>query len=211
LNALTALETASMPVSDEPPLAKAFSRTNQGAVVRRPGDGPGARVVERKIPEGLAYQASDDHDDDHGGEQVGRHRERPACLADAAQVAEAHQQDDDDGHQGQLVLADVLHDADRQRRGDGRGPGRDLHRDGDDVVDHQGDGRDLGDPGSEIIPGDHVRSAGPGVDRHHLAVGQNHQDHHEKHHAGDRQDQGERCGGEAAFEQLDQDLLGAVG
>ena len=168
-----------------------------------PGSGVGSA---RQVAEDLPDQAGDDHQDDDAGEQVGGHRERPAGLADAAQVAVAHQDHDrdrDDGDQVRVV-----------EHGDGGGHRRrarghlDRHR--DHVVDEQRDRGDLGHPGPEVVPGDHVRSAGPGVDRDDLAVGQHHQRHHEQDHPGQRQDQGERGDRQAALEQLDQDLLGAV-
>jgi len=103
-----------------------------------------------QVPHGLPEQADRDHQDDGGGEQVGGRRERLAGLADAAQVAVAH--DEHDAH-GDFLRIGPEH---RDRRHDGRGPARDLHRDGDHVVDEQRHGGDLGDPRAEVLPGDHV-------------------------------------------------------
>ena len=107
-NALTAFETASMPVSEEPPLANARSRTKimpnaiRPLPVRMPGVLPWQRVVVvRQRAERLAEQADDDHEDNDGGEQVGGHREGAPGLADPAQVAVAHQDHDGDRDHGE--------------------------------------------------------------------------------------------------------------
>jgi hypothetical protein len=167
-------------------------------------------AIGPQITEHLAGQPDDDDQDHHGGEQIGGHREGLARLADAAQVAVAHDQDDADRDDGQHVRVAELRDS-----GDGRGHRRgargDLHRHRDHVVDEQGNGGDLGHPGAEVVPGHHVGAAGPGVDGDHLAVGQHDQGHHEQHDAGQRQDQRERGDEQAALEQLDEDFLGAVG
>nr|WP_297612018.1 hypothetical protein [Nocardia sp.] len=64
--------------------------------------------------------------------------------------------------------------------------------DGDHVVDQQRHRRDLGDPRAEVLPGDHIRPAGFGVDLHDLAVGQRHQQQDDQHDPRDRQYEGER-------------------
>ena len=170
----------------------------------------GRGVIERQRAERLADQARDDHENNDAGEQVGRHRERPPGLPDAPQVPVAHQDHDDDRDRGQLVRPDVLVNAGRQRRCDRGRARRDLHRDGDHVVDKQCHRGDLGHLGAEVFPRDHVGAAGPGVDRDHLAVRQHHQSHHEQDDAGQRQDEDECRGRQAALDQLDQDFLGAV-
>jgi hypothetical protein len=67
-----------------------------------------------------------------------------------------------------------------------------LHRDRDDVVDHETDGRHLRDAGAEVLPCDDVRPAGPGVDRHNLAVGEHDERDAEQDQPGHRQQQRER-------------------
>ena len=145
-----------------------------------------------------------DHQDDRAGEQVGGQREDLAGLPDAAQVAVAHQQDDADGD-----LFAVGTDG-GERGGDGRGAGRDLDGHRHHVVDQQGHGGHLRDPRPEVLPGHHVRTAGPGVNHDHLAVGKHHEQHDEQDHAGHRDEHGESGQAEDRH-QLDEDLLGAVG
>ncbi len=97
----------------------------------------------------------------------------------------------------------------RERRQDRGAAGGVLHRDRDHVVDHQRHRRHLRDAWAEVLPGDHVRAARPGVDRHHLAVGQHHQGDAEQDHPGHRQQQRERRQAEER-QQLVEDQLGAV-
>ena len=149
------------------------------AVRARPGRSRAARWHAAARRRHLAGQPDDDHQADRAGEQVGREREDPAVLPDAAQVHVAHDQgrDDRDQQQGRRSSPSGL----RQRREgrQDRGPARrGLHRDRDHVVDHQRDRGHLGDPRAEVLPGHHVRAARPGVHRHHLAVGQ-----HDQHDA----------------------------
>ena len=161
-------------------------------------------VLLRQVTERLADDPDHDHQDDRPGEQVGGQREDLARLPDAAQVAEAHQQDDADGYLGH-VGADG-----RERRGDGRGARRDLHRHRDHVVDQQRHGGDLRDPRPEVVPGDHVGPASPGVDDDDLAVEEHHEQHDEQDHRGHRHQHRER-GDAEELDQLDEDFLGAVG
>jgi hypothetical protein len=156
--------------------------------------------------ERLPYQAHHDHDGHRRGEQVGGHRERPPGLADPAQVAVAHQ--DHDADRDQRDGRRIINGRDRGR--DGRCARRHLDRDGDHVIDEQRHRRDLRHPGPEVLPRDHVRPAGPGVDRDDLAVRQHDEGHHEQDNPGERQDERERRDRQAAPEQLDQDFLGAV-
>jgi hypothetical protein len=105
-------------------------------------------VLLRQVTERLADDSDHDHQDDRGVEQVGGQREDLARLPDAAQVPEAHQQDDADGYLGHVGTDG------RERRGDGRRARRDLNRNRDHVVDQQRDGGDLRDPRPEVaVPG----------------------------------------------------------
>ena len=97
----------------------------------------------------------------------------------------------------------------RERRDYRRAAGRRLHRDRDHVVDQQCHRRDLCHPRTEVFPGHYVGSARPGVDGHHLAVGQHHQHDPSQHHQGHRQDQCERRQPHDR-QHLDEDLLGTV-
>ncbi len=216
-NALTAFDTASMPVSDEPPLANARSSTKTspkemrllwfGVTPAPQTSAPCATCQRPRSPKiSLARPTMMTPIITLANRYVG-HGERAPGLADAAQVAVEHQQDDADGDQ----LQDVGMVKHGDRRGHGRGSGGDLHGHGDHVVDQQRDRRDLSDLGPEVFPRDHVGAAGPGVDLHDFAVGKHDQDHDEQDHAGQRQDQRECRDAEAALEQLDQDFLGAVG
>ncbi len=74
----------------------------------------------------------------------------------------------------------------RERRRQRVGPGGDLDRDGDRVVDEQRDGGHLCDSRAEVVPGNHVRAARSGVDHHHFSIGEGDEDEH--------QQQGERDG-----------------
>jgi hypothetical protein len=158
----------------------------------------------------LPGQAGDDHDDHRPGEQVGGRREDPARLPDAAQVAQAHDADRDDGNDQQDLRADHRDGRQRGERGHDGGAARGgLHRHRDDIVDQQRDRRHLSHPGAEVLPGHHVRAARPGVHGHDLAVGQHHQQHAEQHQQ--RQRQHQREGGQPEErQQRVQDLLGAV-
>ena len=158
----------------------------------------------------LPDHAGDDHRDHRDGEQVGRQREDPARLADAAQVAQAHEQDGHHRDDQQDLGADDRDPGQRRECGHDRRAARGgLHRDRDHVVDQQRDRGDLGYPRAEVLPGHHVRAARPGVHRHHLAVGQHDQQHAEQDQQGHRQHQ--REGGQAEErQQRVEDLLGAV-
>ncbi len=70
-----------------------------------------------------------------------------------------------------------------------------LHGDRDDVVDEQGDRRDLRDARPEVLARDDVRAARAGVDGDDVAVGEREQEEDQQDRAGDRQQQGE--GGDA--------------
>ena len=169
---------------------------------------PGVHVVQAAGQ--FPGHADDDHRDHRDGEQVGRQGEDPARLADAAQVAQAHEQDGQHRDDQQDLGADDRDPGQRRERGHDRGAARGgLHRDRDHVVDQQRDRGDLGHPRPEVLPRHHVRSARPGVHRHHLAVGQHDQQHAEQDQQGHRQHQ--REGGQAEErEQRVEDLLGAV-
>ena len=92
----------------------------------------------------------------------------------------------------------------------GVGAGRGLHRDGDDVVDDEGDGGDLGDARTEVLAGDDVGAAGLRVDHDDLAVRERDEEQHRDDGEGDRQQQAE--GGDAdGRDEHGEDLLGAVG
>ena len=78
-----------------------------------------------------------------------------------------------------------------------------------DVVDEQGDRADLGDARPEVLPRDHVGTAGPDVDHHDLAVGQHHEHHDEQDHQRHGQDEAERRD-PGQRQQRDEDFLGAV-
>ncbi len=103
LNALTPFEIASRPVSDAPPLAKAFSSTKIAAPVKialwlswTPIIPDTCGSTGRSPSEGAEH--ADDHDQPGAGdEEVRREGECPAGLAHAAQVAEREQQHDRDG------------------------------------------------------------------------------------------------------------------
>ena len=162
------------------------------------------RVVRRQVPHQVADQPDDDHQDDRTCEQVGRYREGPAGLLEAAQVPEAHEQHHADGD------LDLVR-ADRGEGGGDRGRARrGLHRHGHHVVDEQRDRAHLGDPRAEVLPRHHVRAARPDVDHDDLAVGQQHQHHDEQDDQRHGQEQGERGQADRGH-QHDQDLLGAVG
>ena len=215
-SALTALDTASIPVSEDPPLANARASDQDGgegdqgtgAVPDRDGPGlPGG--VREAAAEELAGQPDDDHQADRPGEQVGRQRERPAVLPDAEQVHVAHQERGRDRDQQQGRGVSQRPGQCREGGQDRGAAGRVLHRDRDHVVHHQRHGRDLGDPRAEVLPGHHVGAAGPGVDRHHLAVGQHDQEDAEQDHPGQRHQQRERDQAEER-QQFVQDQLGAV-
>ena len=180
-----------------------------GAVPDREG-GAGERADVRQPGAQLADQADDDRQPDRAGEEVGRHREDPARLADAAQVAIAHEQHDQHRDHAQDVRADHRDTGELRERGnDSRRARRHLDRDRDHVVDQQRHGADLGDPRPEVLPGHDVGTTGPDVDHDDLAVGEHHEDHHEQDDQRHREDQGER--GQARHRQEgDQDLLGAV-
>ncbi len=181
--------------ADEPVACRARARRCRAAC---------SRVDGVQVAHGLADQADHDHQDDRAGEQVGGHRERPARLLEAAQVAEGHEHHHADADL-QLVRADR-----RDRRRHRRRSRRHLDRHRDHVVDQQRDRADLRDPRAEVLPGHHVGAAGPDVDHDDLAVREHHERHHEQDDQGQRQDQGERR--QAGHrQQRDQDLLGAVG
>ena len=139
LNAGTPLEIASTPVMAAPPDAKAWSsrkmpdraRHADRHVVggdRRVGEAAGRRLVH----------ADADHHEDADEERVGRHREHPARLPHAAQVAPGD--DDDEAERDRdAVRAQVAER--RVERGDA---GRHRHRDGEDVVGEQRDPGHLG-------------------------------------------------------------------
>ena len=215
-SALTALDTASIPVSEDPPLANARASIRMAAkAIRVPvpcpiGTVPGCQVAcGRPPPTNSRASPDDDHQADRPGEQVGRQRERPAVLPDAEQVHVAHEErgHDRDQQQGRGV---AQRPGQRRERGQDRGAARRvLHRDRDHVVHHQRHGRDLGDPRAEVLPGHHVGAARPGVDRHHLAVGQHDQEDAEQDHPGQRHQQRERRQAEER-QQFVQDQLGAV-
>ena len=105
LNALTALDTASMPVSEEPPLANERISVKITAMRATPsvpepmGTVPSdvVHVLGVQVAEDLAEQPDDDHQHDDAGEQVGGRRERLARLPDSAQVAVAHEEHDGHG------------------------------------------------------------------------------------------------------------------
>ncbi len=175
-----------------------------GAGADRVGAVQGVRVVAAQVTDDLPDQAHRDHQQHRAGEQVGRYRERPARLPEAAQVPEAQQQDHADRDR---LGVRAQH---RERRDHGRGARRRLHRDGDYVVDQQRDRRDLGDPRAEVLPRHHVGAARPDVHHHDLAVGQHHERHDEQDDQGHRQDQRERRQ-PGQRQQRDEDFLGAVG
>ncbi len=157
-----------------------------------------------QVPQRLADQPDDDHQDDRAREQVGRYREGPARLLEATQVPEAHEQDHAEADL-ELVGADP-----REGGGYRGGPRRDLDRHGHHVVDEQRDRAHLGDARAEVLPRHHVRSARPDIDHHDLAVGQQHEHHDEQDDQCHGQDQAER-GDAHRGHQHDEDLLGAVG
>ena len=159
----------------------------------------------------LADHADDDHEDHRAGEQVGGRGEDPPGLPDAAQVAQAHDGDRRHGDDEQDLGADDRDPGQRRERGhDGRAARGRLHRHRDHVVDQQRDGGHLGDPRAEVLPGHDVRAARPGVDGHHLAVGQD--DEHDAGQDQQRHRQHQREGGQAEErQQRVEDLLGAVG
>lgn len=100
-------------------------------------------------------------------------------------------------------------------RPDGRGDqcvraGRHLDGDGDDVVDQQRHGGDLCDVRPEVLPGDHVGTAGPGVDRDDIAVGDRQKQQDQQDRTGHRHDQGEGGCSDDRHEDPEH-LLGAVG
>ena len=171
---------------------------------------PGPVCDVRQAAGQLPDDTGDDHRDHRDGEQVGRQGEDPARLADAAQVAQAHEQDGQHRDDQQDLGADDRDPGQRRERGHDRRAARGgLHRDRDHVVDQQRDRGDLGHPRPEVLPGHHVRAARPGVHRHHLAVGQHDQQHAEQDQQGHRQHQ--REGGQAEErQQRVEDLLGAV-
>jgi hypothetical protein len=161
------------------------------------------RVVERQVSDHLSHQATDDHHGHRGGEEVCRERERPTSLAQPTKVDEEEDQDHTDGD-----LKAVLRQS-RNRRGDGVGPRRRLHGHGDDVVDHQRDGSDLGDHRAEILPRDDVRTARLGVEHDNLPVGQGHQHQDDENDQRHRQQQGV-CRETEHRQQDEQDLLRPV-
>ena len=215
-SALTALDTASIPVSEDPPLANARASVRMAAkAIRVPvpcpiGTVPAFQVAcGRPPPTNSRASPTMIIRPTDAGEQVGRQREHPAVLPDAEQVHVAHQERgrDRDQQQGRGVSQ---RPGQRREGGQDRGAaGRVLHRDRDHVVHHQRHGRDLGDPRAEVLPGHHVGAARPGVDRHHLAVGQHDQEDAEQDHPGQRHQQRERGQAEER-QQFVQDQLGAV-
>ena len=171
-----------------------------GARRRPPGD-----AVLGQVAEDLPDRPDDDHRGHRDEEEVGRERERLAGLPDAAQVAVGQQHDTPPGTSRPCTgSSDVHGGGDRGDRG-----GR-LHRDRHDVVDQQRDRGDLGHLVAEVLPAHDVRAAGPGVDHHHLAVGQRHQHQDDQDHRGHR-GQDVEAGQAEHTEQDDQHLLGAVG
>ena len=215
-SALTALETASIPVSEEPPLANARARMKMAPKVSSPftwcptWHRPGLpRYMGQPAADQLAVQADDDHQADRAGEQVRRERERPAVLPHSPQVHVAHDQRGGDRDQRQRHRVAQRPAQRRERRQDRRAAGGVLHSDRDHVVDHQRHRRHLRDARAEVLPGDHVRAARPGVDRDHLAVGQHHQSDTEQDDPGHRQQQRERRQPEER-QQFVQDQLRAV-
>ena len=100
MKALTPFEIASRPVSDAPPLAKAFSNTKIAAPVKIAlwlswtpiipatwGSTGRSPTMERSTPITTTSPALAD-------EEVRREGERPAGLAHTAQIAEREQQHD---------------------------------------------------------------------------------------------------------------------
>jgi hypothetical protein len=164
-----------------------------------------------QTPENLPDQPGDDHQPDRGREQVRGQGEHAAGFSDPAQVAVAHDEDGENRDDGQDPLrADARDVAERGKcRHDGRTAGRGLHRDRNHVVDEQCHRRYLGDPRPEVFPGHDVGAAGPGVDRHHLAVGEHHDDDAEQHHQRHRYDQVEGRQAHCA-DQHDEHFLGPV-
>jgi hypothetical protein len=144
------------------------------------------RIVDRESPEDLADNPRHDRQRQHDGEEVRRHRERPSGLAQPAKVHIAHHEHHGDGDLG-AVGAERPY-----RRHNGHGARRDLHRDGNHVVDEQRGGGYLCHPGAEVLPGHHIGAAGTGVGHHHLPVGRGDQNQDEQDHTGDRQEKGER-------------------
>ncbi len=87
-------------------------------------------------------------------------------LLDAAQV-EGDQQADDQVLRRQLQVVQLP----RQEAEDGVAAGGDRHRDGEDVVHHQGAARDHADARAEEMGGDHVAAAAGGELLDDAAVG----------------------------------------
>ena len=172
-----------------------------------------ARVLahhRQPAAEHLAVQPDDDHRRHGNREQVGGQRERPARLADAAQVDVTHDQHGDHGDEDQDVRPDHRDVRQLRERGDDGGAARGgLHGDGHRVVDEQRHRRDLGDPRPEVLPGHDVGAAGPGVDGDDLAVGEHDQRDAGQHDQRHRQDQRERRQADH-LDHLDQHLFGAV-
>ena len=90
------------------------------------------------------------------------------------------------------------------------GPGRHLHGDGDDVVDDQGDGGDLGHLDPEVLPGHDIRAAGAGVDHDDLSVGEGDEEQHDDDGQCDGQKQAEGRHADGPHEH-EEDLLGPIG
>ncbi len=192
--ALTASETASMPVSEDPPFANALSSTYR-------------YMHTGQLAERLTDQPGDDHEDDRPGKQVGRQCECPAGFPDPAKVPVTHDQDRDHRDNQQAVMA-----AERgERRYDRRTARSRLHGNGDHIVDQQRYRGNLGDARAEVLPGHHIRAARPGVDRHHLAVEQHDKGDSEEDNRGHRQHNREGRRVAKELDELDQDLFCAIG
>ena len=164
-NAGTPLAIASTPVSATEPLAKARRRTRMPTVSIAD-----SRVgVEDRLGRALAQhhdlvQAEHDHQQRRADEQVRRDGEDVPRLAQAAQVADAHHDDEEDAHD----------DAPRQQLRHGRGDlldrGRGRHRHGQDVVDEQRRARDERRQPPEVLLRHRVGAAAIGIGVADLAV-----------------------------------------
>ena len=160
--------------------------------------------VLREVAEQLTDKARQDYRPQAQDEKVGREGENAASFAYPPQVPVGNE--DHYGH----ADGDVVGKQGREGRYQSVGAGRRLHGYGHGVIDQQCDSRDLGDDGPEILSCNDVRTAGPRIDHHHLAVRERDEEQHEQQGERDRYNQ--REGGQADVgHQLDEHLLGPVG
>ena len=128
-----------------------------------------------QLAEGSPDEPDDDERTRRRDKKIGRYGEHPASLADAAQVAVTHERDDD----ARDDKRDLAVRQRRERRCQPVGTSGYLNGDGDDVVDDQGDGRDLGHLHPEVLPRHDIRAAGAGIDHDDFAVGKRHEQQHD--------------------------------